>query len=181
MLNPTGEPDRRPLRPVFDRRPKLGFHGSRVTSDAGLLRDETTVHPSMRRHDERRPPELFEVATGTPFSDEKPVACVCSGPFPSPGCLDGCAPTATGPPLPSSGDATWVIPATQPGESPSHAGDAEGDRELVANVLARTAHQDRCAAGAARPLRARPAGWAAVPHTVSLASALPLAANQRGA
>ena len=37
MLNPVGESDRRPLRPVFDRRPKLEFHGSRGTSDADLL------------------------------------------------------------------------------------------------------------------------------------------------
>ena len=37
MLNPTGESDRRPLRPVFDRRLKLEFYGSRGNSDAGLL------------------------------------------------------------------------------------------------------------------------------------------------
>ena len=36
MWNPEGESDRSPLRPCFDRRLKLEFHGSRVTSDALL-------------------------------------------------------------------------------------------------------------------------------------------------
>ncbi len=35
--NPKDESDRRPLRPIFDRRLKLEFHGSRVTSDAQIL------------------------------------------------------------------------------------------------------------------------------------------------
>ena len=37
MWNPEGESDRSPLRPFFDHRLKLEFHGSRVTSDAGVL------------------------------------------------------------------------------------------------------------------------------------------------
>ena len=37
MRNPEGESNRQPLRTCFHRRLKLEFHGSRVTSDAGLL------------------------------------------------------------------------------------------------------------------------------------------------
>jgi hypothetical protein len=37
MVHPMGEAEQQPLRVDFDRRVKLEFHGSRVTSDAGLL------------------------------------------------------------------------------------------------------------------------------------------------
>jgi hypothetical protein len=40
----TGEARELPLRPTFDRRIKLEFHGARITSDGGLLAHRELDH-----------------------------------------------------------------------------------------------------------------------------------------
>ena len=45
MAHPMGEVKRGPLRVDFDRRLKLEFHGSQISSDAGLL--STAILRSM--------------------------------------------------------------------------------------------------------------------------------------
>ena len=51
MLNPVGESDRQPLRPVFDRRLKLEVHGSPVRSRLSRrfgAASATPMPPSLR-------------------------------------------------------------------------------------------------------------------------------------
>jgi hypothetical protein len=46
MADATGETKELPLRVTFDRRIKLEFHGTRITSDGGLLAYRELATPS---------------------------------------------------------------------------------------------------------------------------------------
>ncbi len=56
MGHPTGESKREELRVDFDRRLKLEFHGSKITSDDGISDAKTVAEGSLERgqHDETK-------------------------------------------------------------------------------------------------------------------------------